>query len=691
MISRLRLLLGTLLILPLALSCSAPAPQPQVVAPTATPVPRPPYYAIAEAYLKAWQEGRYSDMYDLLSAASQATISRDRFVQRYSAITEGATIVSVKASVTTDGKLVGADTTADVPFEVVMGTSRLGAIREQNVLPVARDGDRWRVNWSPSLIFRDLTGDSRILFEPEEPRRGSILDRRGRPLAETGKVATVGVIPGQVTDEAAMLAALEREAKISPEQAKRALRGAQPDWFVPLKDLQVSQAAGIKAKLDKVPGIVVRDKTARVYPAGSAAAHVVGFMTRVTADELKKLAPKGYGEEDFVGRSGIEAWAEDTLAGERGGKLSVVSAQGSPIKTIAHKPAADGQDVQLTIDLDLQKLAEASLGQQAGSAVLIDTRDNSILVLASYPRFDPNLFVTGISDADWRKLDEDPLRPFQNRPLMSSYPTGSVFKVVTMAAGMDKGGFTGDSQFECNGKWDGLGTGQVLGDWLPQGHGRLNLVQGLEQSCNIVFYELGKKLDSIDPKLLPQAARGFGFGQPTGVVGLQEAPGLVPDPAWKKGRGDSWYLGDSVNLAIGQGFFLATPLQVANAYAAIARGGTLQTPVLASKRGGQVLQTQSKGSLPVAPATLETIRRAMRGVTSDPKGTAYYAFSGSKLSVAAKTGTAEAGGPDSHAWFAAFAPAEQPQIAMVVMVEEKGHGAEVAAPVARRILDGYLR
>ena len=198
----------------------------------------------------------------------------------------------------------------------------------------------------------------------------------------------------------------------------------------------------------------------------------------------------------------------------------------------------------------------------------------------------------------------------------------------------------------------------------------------------------------IDPNILPTFARGFGFGQPTGLTGLPEAAGLVPDSAWKKQeKNDSWYLGDTVNLAIGQGFFLATPLQVANAYAAIARGGQLMSPVLVAKSTGQSIQfqTQPKGTLPVAPATLDTIRQAMKGVTSDPKGTAYYAFSGSKLSVAAKTGSAEYSGPDSHAWFAAYAPAETPQIAMVVMVEGKGHGAEVAAPVARKILDGYFR
>lgn len=653
---------------------------------------KPSPYTVMEPYLRAWEEARYGDMYDLLSSSAQASISRERFVERYTAITEGSTILSVKTSFSRDEKLARADQSAELPFSVAMSTSRLGEIREENLLPVAYEGDRWRVNWRPSLIFRDLGGENRVLFEPEEPVRGSILDRKGRPLATEGKVLSVGVVPGRIEDEAKLLAALEEYLEIPPARAKQAYQDAQADWFVPLIDLSAAQAASLRPKLESLPGVLLREKPARVYPNGDTASHLLGYLGRITAEELKAMASRGYGEDDLVGRSGIEAWAEETLAGEKGGKLSVVTPQGDLVKVIAHKPARDGQDVHLSIDLELQRLAERSLGAQAGSVVILDVRDNSVLAMASYPRFDPNRFITGFSEAEWKQLNDDPRRPFQNRPLASSYPVGSVFKVVTMAAGLEKGGFTPDSPFDCNGRWEGLGDGTVMGDWLPQGHGHLSLSQGLVESCNIVFYEVGKKLDSTDPMLLPQFARGFGFGEPTGITGLAEASGLVPDPGWKRtNQGNEWYLGDGVNLAIGQGFFLATPLQVANAYAAVARGGSLRTPVLVAKRGDQSFQSQPKGSLPASPATLEVIRQAMRRVVSDPKGTANYAFRGSSLSVAAKTGSAEAQGPNSHAWFAAFAPADQPQIALVVMVEEKGLGSEVAAPVARKILEGYFR
>lgn len=654
---------------------------------------KPSPYTVMEPYLKAWEEARYGDMYDLLSSHAQAGISRERFIQRYTAISQGSTILSVKTSFSRDDELDRAESRAALPFTVAMSTARVGEIREENVLPVIFEVEHWRVDWTPSLIFKDLSGANRILFEPEDTLRGTIYDRKGRPLATKGKVVSLGVVPGQIEDEQGLLEALEQQLGIPWQEVRRASQFAQPDWFVPLRDLSLARAAQLRPKLESIPGVLFQEKPARVYPNGSLAAHVVGYLGRVTAQELEAMAPRGYGEEDMVGRSGIEAWAEEVLAGERGGSLSVVTPEGGTVKVIAQKSARDGRDIHLSLDLDLQRLAEESLGSQAGSVVILDVPNSSILALASYPRYDPNQFVTGFTDDEWRKLSEDPLRPFQNRPVASSYPTGSVFKVVTMAAALEKGGFSPDSPFDCAGRWDGLGGGVVLGDWLPQGHGHLDLFQGLVESCNIVFYEAGKKLDSTDPDLLPYFARGFGFGQPTGLVGLEEASGTVPDPAWKRAnQGAAWYPGDGVNLAIGQGSFLATPLQVANGYAAIGRGGSLTTPVLVVKQGDQGFHAQPRDPLPASPATLDVIRQAMERVVSDPKGTASYAFRGFNRAVAAKTGSAEvAGGSDTHAWFAAYAPAERPEIALAVMVESKGHGGEVAAPVARMILDGYFK
>lgn len=695
-----RILLLSLVLSMLAVACSSvpepqptPVPPPTVAPPTPSPTPVPSPRTTAEAYLKAWEEGRYEDMYGLLSAPSQQNITRERFVQRHKDITEGSTILSVQASVSGAEIPSGANAT-EVPFSAAMTTARVGEIEEENRIPLTLEDGRWLVNWSPSLFFKDLTADGLVRFEPVDAVRGTIYDVKGRPLATQGTMVSVGLVPGQIEDEPAVLSALERQLKISPDRARSAMSNAQPHWFVPLLDVAGDEAARVRPELEGLPGVMFQDKPARVYPNGPLAAHVVGYISRVTAEELQLLAAKGYTETDVIGRTGIEASSDELLAGEPGGKLSVVSPSGETVKVIASKPARDGEDVHLSIDLDLQRLAEESLGEQAGSVVMLDAQFNKVLALASYPRFDPNKFVTGFSQEEWSKLSENEQHPFQNRPLSSAYPIASTFKVITMAAGLERGGFTPESPFDCDGTWEGLGGGTVMGDWLPQGHGHLNLFQGLVQSCNIVFYEVGKKLDSLGAEILPEFARNFGFGRPTGLTGIPEAQGLVPDPNWKQvEQGNPWYLGDTVNLAIGQGFFLATPLQVANAYAAIARGGELMTPLLVGEPTGSSVQFRPRtlGTLPVSPSTLDTIRQAMRGVIADPNGTARYAFQGSNLSVAAKTGSAEVQGPDAHAWFASFAPAENPEVVLVVMVEEKGMGSEVAAPVARKILEGYFR
>jgi penicillin-binding protein 2 len=480
-----------------------------------------------------------------------------------------------------------------------------------------------------------------------------------------------------------------------PEQSIKAMyANTKADWWVPLRDLPESRRADAVAKLGGIPGIEVRSKAARTYPNGSLAVHVVGYIGPTTASDLTQFAAQGYEEGDFIGRDGIEAWAERDLAGVKGGRLLIADGDGNTVRTIAQRKAEDGKAVQLTIDLDVQQVAEKSLGDKVGSIVVLDPRDNSVLAMVSHPSFDPNAFVTGISDQDWQKLSGDPMHPFQNRATMSAYPTGSIFKVITMDAALEKGGFRPDSPFDCNGVWTGL-PGVVMHDWVAQGHGHLDLQEGLVESCDIVFYELGKKLDSLDSSLLPDYAKQFGLGQLTGIDALDEAKGTVPDPDWKQSViKQPWYPGDAVNLAIGQGYLEATPLQMANVYSALANGGELRTPLLVRQIGqgdaAQQFVSQVRGRIPGSAATLSTIRVAMKQVAASPKGTAYYAFQGFQVPTAAKTGSAENQNPDAHAWFAGYAPADAPQIVVLVMVEGGKAGGEVAAPLGRQIIAGYF-
>lgn len=651
----------------------------------------------AQRFLQAWEQQNYNAMYDLLGEQAKRRIDREAFVTRYTNITSGASITRI---VTHLGEVrlepgPEAPTHGTVSFSFDVSTTEVGDFSEENTLPLVVENDRLSVDWTPEVIFRNLVGTNVVRLDVTKPARGSILDRKGRVLAGPGTVLSIGVVPGEIEDEAAALKALSEFLGISEDGIKGRLAGARPDWWVPLRDLPASRRQEAQEKLGSIKGIGIRDKEARVYPNGTLAAHVVGYVSPVTGDDLTRYPDRGYEDGDFIGRTGLEAWAEEQLAGEKGARLYIADVVGNVVRVIAERKGNDGASLQTTLDIDVQRAAEQIMGDKVGSMVVLDPRDNSVLAMVSHPTFDPNLFVTGISEEDWEKLVNDPNHPFQNRAALSKYPTGSIFKVITMAAGLERGGFSPTTEFDCDGTWEGL-PGRVWGDWLPNGHGRLNLQQGLTESCDIVFYELGKKLDELNPNLLPEFARQFGLGAPTGTAGVAEAEGTVPDPQWKQAQlGEPWYAGDAVNLAIGQGYMEATPLQMANVYSTLAHGGELRTPVLVSMviRGNEVLaeyKPEVKHQVPVSAGTLAAIHDGMVDVASTPRGTAYYAFRDSTVPTAAKTGSAENQNPEAHAWFAGYAPADAPEIVVLVMVEGGEEGGRVAAPLGRQIIDAYF-
>lgn len=670
---------------PTSTSLTIPGPQ-ETVAPT--PTAGAPHI-VAERYFRSWERGRYAEMYALLSREARKSISESRFIKRYDDITSGSTILTIKVDFDPAKLERPAPDEAIFEYTVRIQTARVGEIVEANTLPLYVEDGEWKVDWTPSLIFKDLSSRNLIRLFSDNPVRGTILDCQGRPLAIQGTVIGVGVVPGRVENMDQVSQTLKDVLGVEPDVLQKLLEGAQPDWFVPVKDLSEQAAKPLVDRLDNVPGITTRERQTRIYPNGAVAAHIVGYVSSIAAEELADLVIEGYEDGDMIGRMGIEAWGEKLLAGEKGGKLAVVSPAGEVLKVIAEKPARPGADIYLTLDIDKQKRAEEVLEGNPGSVVVLSVKGNGILAMASMPSFDPNGFVLGFSTEEWDKLANDERHPFQNRPCMSQYPTGSIFKPITMSCALERGGFSSGSPFFCPGYWNGLGVRMAC--WSV--HGQTDLFKGLAQSCNVVHYEEGKQLDAIDPNLLPEFARRFGLGAPTGVVGLREADGTVPDPAWKRAViKEDWYPGDAVNMAIGQGFIQATPLQMVNAYAAIARGGSLQTPVIVQKvvREGQEIQANTpaeKGQLPASPATLQIVKQAMVNVVSAEFGSATDAFRGLKLSVAGKTGSAENVSENAHAWFAGFAPADDPDIAILVMLEAGGMGAQRAAPRARKLLE----
>jgi penicillin-binding protein 2 len=616
-------------------------------------------------------------MYDLLSADAQAAIARDAFVRRYTNIHDG--IGELKLSAQATGP---SDGNGQVPFTVTRSLAIFGDVSENNTLQLVQDPSGvWKVAWQPGLIFNQLTSTNLVRVSPEVAKRGRILDRSGKPLADNGSVLSVGVVPGQIQDEAALLQALSDALGIPQDTVKQRYQGGQPDWFMPITQRPEDQRDDLQSKIGSIAGVALQDAPARVYPLGLNAAHVVGYVTHPTADDLQKLAALGYDETDWIGRAGVEAWGEQRLAGTRGGVIQIVDSAGKVVREITRKPAAPGQDITLTLDSAIQTAAMNGLGDKIGSVVVLDPRDNGVLALASQPSFDPNQFVVGVTDDQWQQMN-GPDRPLVLRAAESGYPTGSIFKVITMAAGMEKGVASASNVYDCGLDWNGL-PGVTLHNWQPEG--KLKLSEALTESCNPAFYEIGLKLDQMGPSILPTYARTFGLGQSTGIVGVSDRPGTVPDPTWKQQQiGEAWTSGDSVNLAIGQGYLLATPLQMANAYAALARGGSLLPPMLVS---GQDQVAKPLDSLDLSPTTSAAILDGMKRVTSTAAGTAYYAFRNEKLPIAAKTGSAENENPDAHAWFVGYLPPDKPTLLVLVMVEGGQHGGTVAAPIARSLID----
>jgi len=645
----------------------------------------------ADSFLRAWERADYEAMYGVLAPSAKAQVSRKDFEELYRTSLVEATVTSLRAQVRA---ALESDYTAQVDFSVTMHSAVLGPLEFNQQMTLTFEANRWGVTWSPDLIFPGMTSRRGVHLIERNAVRGNIYDRDRLGLAFDGRLVTVGIVPGRLTDEAATLAELGRILGMPVEEIRKAYADAPPHWYVPVRDVSPEVSQAYYETLASLPGVELKDKEIRAYPAGGIAAHVVGYMGPIYKENLEEWRKKGYQGDELVGQTGLEAWGEPYLAGRRGGELALIDNHGVLVGTLAERPATPARSIYTTLRRDFQQTSETLLaeGGKPGAVVALDPHDGAILALASYPAYDPNLFVPTISADEWAKLEADPQRPLVNRALQSAYPPGSVFKIVTLAAGLEKGGLTRDSHFTCNGTWTGLGAEWTKVCWLETGHGNIDLITGLTVSCDVVFYEIGLLLDTLDADILPTYARGFGLSQPTGLQELPESTGLVPDIAWKRAaRDEPWVPGDSVNLAIGQGFLLTTPLQIARIMAAVANDGALLRPQIIYRIGDKVvLRREELGHLPVSAEHLAEIKEGLLGAGTLPHGTAYRAMHGLPFDVAGKTGTSETGETDPHAWFVGYAPADDPEIVIAVMIEHGGEGPTVAAPLFRKLVEAYF-
>lgn len=602
----------------------------------------------ARDYLAQAATGDHDALWLRLSATSRGAVPQAEFARRHRDFLAevGAPRITGQPAAGPATALPGGRS-ATVACDLTYASVRFGEIRARVALPFTWEDDAWRLDWSPAVLLPNLTGGRRVRVASDAPMRGALLDRTGKPLASL------------------------------PAPAAPSLNEAIPV-------LTPTPTASGEGRM-------------RAYPAGEVAGPLVGYTAEATPEELTALADRGYVAGDRVGRAGLERVAEAHLSGARGSRLDVLEPSGIVVTTLATVPPRHGGTVVTTLDLDLQRVAEAALGDRLGSIVAIELPSGAIRAAATWPRYDPAAFETGRGVAD---LLQDPRKPLLDRPVQGLYPPGSTFKVVTMAAAMAHGLATPDSEFTCTGTWTGLpGVSQRC--WLRSGHGTITLADGLTQSCNSVFYELGKRLDALDASLLPAVARQAGLGAVTGAFPGEEPSGLVPDATWKRATlKEPWTPGDSVNLAIGQGQLLVSPLQLAATYGMIATGQPIVPTVLGAVRlpGGSVEQavptpTRAAALRAWAPAALTAMRASLAAAVSTRSGTAVGAFAGSRVAsiVAGKTGTAEnQPGKPTHAWFAGYGPVGTPTVAVVAMVEQGGEGSGVAAPIARKVLEAAL-
>lgn len=644
---------------------------------------------IADGWAILWEAEDYRGMYELISQESRSIISRDEFVERYEGIAQELAQTEIDVEITG-----GVEEALRFNLLVTRDSARVGEFEDEILLPLVQEAQgRPRVDWSPSLIVDDLA-DGFIRWRPDIPQRGRILDRHGRPLAHLGQINKVGVIPGEIENEDELLSEMSELLEMSEDRIEELYSGGDPGWFMPIRDFPDSMDDELASDLSDIPGVTIQKWPERVYTAGPSAAHVVGYLTEVSAEELPDLISEGYAPGDVLGRGGIESWGEEYLAGTRGGRIIIVGPDGTERRTVVEVSSEPAADITLTIDIDLQRAAFDALGDETGSIVVVDPENGAVRAMVSKPSFEPNDFILGHTAESWDAINDPERRPLENRTTTFAYPVGSIFKVVTMAAGMEHLGMNAQTTMNCTAEFQLPGSDQVWRDWSETGQGTLSLHNALVQSCNTIFYQIGADLDTENQELLPEAARGFGLGSATGLDALREVSGTVPDAQWKiETVGDFWARGDAVNLSIGQGYFEATPLQMAVLYAAIANGGTLYEPYLveeiASLEGDVVYEAeeQENGEIPFPESTLSAIRDAMRDVTQAGNGTASDVFAGAAIPTAGKTGTAETNQDDPHSWYAAFAPDDSPAMAMIAMVEFGGEGSAVAAPISREVID----
>jgi len=707
------------------LTACAPARQAQVTIPTLARLPSEYQLEDAERtareFLEKWGALDYEGMYALLSFSSQEANPRDAFIAFYQDAAREMTLGALDTQPVTIIRDPQQDEIALFTYDVTFDTRLIGTFSDVNRnlrLVVDERAQAWRVAWSPADLFAAMDDGGRLRFDPVVPNRANIYDADGAILADqNARVVIVSVVPQQIPALDECLSALATALDRPLVDIEEIITSRPSDWLVEVGTMEAAAyTAGVEV-MESACDASFNDRPARRYENGPLAPHIIGYVGYPAETEIDDLQAAGFSQATIIGRAGIESSWDSTLRGVPGGRLVIADANGQIVREIARASARPGQSVWLTFDIDFQSIVQRIVADayrdaaggwaetsNGASAVVMDVNTGAILAMVSYPTFDINAYTVypTIGRTEAQRLivryQEDPRRPELNRATQAAYPLGSVMKTVSAAAAANSGVYALDERYTCSGIWNRDITRY---DWFAPGHGLMTLASSLTNSCNPYYYEVGYQLSLVDPYILPNTARDAGFGGATGMPDLPENPGLIGDPEWLLTTyGQNWTYSEEVNMSIGQGYVQVTPLQVVRWFSAIANGGSLPRPYLVSQVGllGDPMRTAYDPimtPLNIRDDVMDTIRDGLCGVTiisSLGTGTAEFVFDGSPLQtigVCGKTGTAQDEPRNSHAWFAAYAPRANPEIAVVVMVENSGQGSEVAAPIARDILEAY--
>lgn len=561
--------------------------------------------------------------------------------------------------------------------------------------------------------YSTLSEDNRYTLLPLAPTRGLIYDRNGILIAQNLPTFTLELVPAKLANLDETIKTIEQYITITQDDKKRfykLLKKRRRFDGIPLRfRLNDEEVAKISVQLHHLAGVRINAELTRHYPHGKLASHAIGYVARISEDDLQKLDSSRYAATRYIGKVGVEKAYEDLLHGEVGYQEVEINAQGREVNVRQGELPIPGKNLYLTLDLNMQRVAEQAFGESSGALVAIDPNDGAILALVSEPTYDPNLFVNGIDTDTYQELNESPTQPLFNRALQGRYPPGSTIKPFMGLAGLENNMITPEKSIFCPGYYSLKGDAHRYRDWRKEGHAHANLDKAIAESCDVYFYDLAINL-KIDR--MQQFLSLFGFGKPTGVDLRDEASGILPSPEWKqRTQRQPWYPGETLIAGIGQGYWLTTPLQLASATATLSTHGQHIQPHILSSSSQDDEDPEDFKPITLPPVTLHrqdawnVITRAMHNVVQGPTGTARGSGLNAAYQYAGKTGTAQVYGLKEgerydakkvsaqlrdHALFIAFAPLEQPRVALALIVENGGSGGHTAAPIGRKVLDSYL-